>query len=88
MNRRFSNVVSPEFGTCQLEVRVANTYKLLRLLTDNEEELAVGVETSFSDVDCELIEDEEYYYLTSYFDKPMKTIRVCKEGLYDLKSWV
>lgn len=82
LKSRFTEVESPEYGICQLEVVKAGLYKIFRLVSeDGLYELAVGVKTKFSDVDCELMEDETYYYLTSYLEYPLKTVRVYKSGI-------
>lgn len=82
LKNRFTEVESPEYGICKLEVLKVGGYKIFRLMSDDGlYELAVGVKTKFSDVDCELIEDDTYYYLTSYSKCPLKTVRVYKNGV-------
>lgn len=72
-------VNSPEFGLCKLEVSDKCGLRVMRLISeDSKTEYAIGEDSDEDIVDCKLYEDEDYYYLTSYLQPPIKTVRVEK----------
>ena len=75
-------VNSPEYGECLLEVLDYNFYKLYKLISRNRlYTYAIGEDSDLDVVDCKKYEDDTYIYLTSYFEVPMKTVRIEKRSI-------
>lgn len=75
-------VNSPEFGICKLEVSGTEDFRVMRLLSEDARvEYAIGESCGMDIADCSMYEDDSYYYLTSYLQPPVKTVRVEKRSM-------
>lgn len=79
--------VSPEFGNCKLEILRDGNCRVLRLLSEQGGiEYAIAEDAEHDITDCKLYTDDDYYYLTSYLEQPVKTVRVNKGSIRKLRN--